>query len=89
MTEQYAVEGRRDYCRSCNRAEHHDPNCPEMFFGGDRSKPRGVPGAGGPHDGLSLGDEMSRIFAGGNERMVARHLAEQRRKAKKEVHRDG
>lgn len=30
--------------RDAGGRAHHQPDCIEMFFGGDRSKPRGVPG---------------------------------------------
>lgn len=37
---------------------------------------RDVPGAGGPHDGVPLGDEMGAIFGGLMERMLKRHMAD-------------
>jgi hypothetical protein len=37
------VKKQRPYCPRCRKYDHHDPACPEMFFGGDPTKPRGVP----------------------------------------------
>lgn len=62
------------FCTHCRQSEHHRPECPEMSFpSGQR---RDVPGAGGPHDGVPLGDEMGAIFGGLMERMLKRHMAD-------------